>query len=307
MTTRATTPQPAATSGAETVFVKWKSPEEELTGLAALLFALTASGAHRAENLCLAVANRNWAVQLQRACTQVDVRTSICMAPARLKDDARLALAKLDAIAHPQSAEAQSTLQGLGVSEEQAAKLVSTYAGARSFALARVLGLSGMPVFANALLHVTGEEDAGGLQAVLLEQLRRPTPPADSPLSPIVDFRHIPGTYDWVFLVGCVDGLMPSPAALEDPDLQRRGARRAAEQEAFVQAPGHARRTCVFSAFSKIDAALAQQAHIHTTRTKLEHGTRMGLCAPSSFLEAFGDARPSTTGGQAFLRSYNLN
>ena len=117
---------------------------------------------------------------------------------------------------------------------------------------------------------------------------------ADGPLpshercAPIMDVRRVEGDFDWLFLFGCTDGLLPEGASL-------------------AEALDHARQSAILSYFTAIDAALARQIHLPVLRTKSLNGTSVATCRPTRFLSALGDGRPSTIGGQALLRAHGLN
>ncbi|MBE6465914.1 hypothetical protein [Denitrobacterium detoxificans] len=107
--------------------------------------------------------------------------------------------------------------------------------------------------------------------------------------------------YDWLFLMGCVDGFIPPAQASETAPSSDEA--RAAWSNAFH----HATKRVIASSFVKADAAFAKAAGIQSNRRKMEHGRVMAMCKPTPFLRDKGQARPSTVGGQALLRSFNLN
>lgn len=292
--------------GVDTLCVKWKTPAEELVGIAALAHELLTRGEVRTDRLCLAVPNRNWAVQAQRACARIGLETAVCIAPARWDAATHRSLAALELLARP-GEKAQAAWKAAGGTLEEARRIVRTCGEARGFTLARMTGLEEAPACAHALRHLGGEEDACELSALVLEQLTRPSLPARSSCVPIVDVRAIQSTYDWVFLIGCVDGLIPAAQAFEAVDEQKRIEALEVDRRAFFSAINHASVRAVVSSFTEIDAEVARQAHIRPARFKMHHATRMALTAPSMLLEETGAERPSTMGGQALLREYNLN
>ena len=306
MTASSTYPHSAPNLGANTLCVKWKTPSEELMGIATLAHALVTRGTVRSDRLCLAVPNRNWAVQTQRACARSDLGTAVCIAPAQWDRVTQQALAALELLAHP-SERTQAAWSATGGTLEEGQRMMRTCSEARGFTLARMVGLVNTPVCAHALQHLGGEEDAHQLRALIIEQLTRPTLPPRGELVPIVDIRAMERAYDWVFLIGCVDGLMPSARAFEATDEQERTATLNADRKAFFTALTCAHVRAVISCFTQIDAQVAQQAHIRATRFKRDHKNRVALTAPSMLLQEAGAERPSTQGGQALLREYHLN
>lgn len=137
---------------------------------------------------------------------------------------------------------------------------------------------------------------AEGLPAVL----------TDAPLergvrrSSIMDFRRAWIAFDWLFAVGCVEGLIPTAAALADSGELRR---QQAAFEGLLQTEGR----LMLSGFAVMEAPLADQIHVPYRRTKTIGGVAFACVAPSRFFDALGAARPGTVGGQQFLRDAGLN
>lgn len=165
----------------------------------------------------------------------------------------------------------------------------------KGFSLVRHLQWGTDPRMAHALLHVQGFESATELFGIVKEQLARPTVPAFTEHIPIVlqDYPEVDA--DYLFAVGCVRGLVPQ------------GVGTPAAERAFVQMVAAPReRTCI-SYFTKAPYELAESAGIYSARQKTEDGERVAMTQPSPYLEAAGSWRPTTTGGQALLRTYGLN
>ncbi|ANE22876.1 hypothetical protein AAY81_06780 [Denitrobacterium detoxificans] len=118
----------------------------------------------------------------------------------------------------------------------------------------------------------------------------------------IAYYNAIEDNYDWLFLMGCVDGFIP-PAQASGTTIQTNDEARAAWGNAF----NHATKRVIASSFAKADATFAKAAGIQSDRRKMEHGRVMAMCKPTPFLRDKGRFRPSTVGGQALLRSFNLN
>ncbi len=293
---------------AETMYVKWRTPAEELTGIAALAAALVERDGLRGEDICLAVPNRNWAAQAHRACELAGLQSTVCIAPARWDRATRRAVSALGLLARPESAEARAAwAEANGCAVEEAQRFVEEHGAARGHSLARRAGLASAPACAQVLLHLEGEEDAARMEALLRAQLAHPTLPPRGSFTPIVHHRAIEKAYDWVFLIGCVEGLLPCAAAFEADDADARAQALEADRNAFLSAPARTRKRLVASSFAKIDAETARQARIRRTRCKQEHGSLVAMTAPTRFLEEMGTERPSTIGGQTLLREYGLN
>lgn len=261
--------------------VKWSTPGEELAGLARFVRMLRARKGVEPASVGIFAPNRNWAVQMKRACEQAGAPAAVCMPAARLDAAAREALEKLRAEAQADSPK-------------------------RGFALVRACGLESVPAFEHALLHVQGGERAGELHELIREQLVAPTMPEHALASPIMHYRQAEGSFEYAIVLGCVEGLIPGPAAFDGDETARAAAVDEARQS-FLRAEGLASVQTVVSTFAKIDARTAEQARIRFARKKVEGGVAMAMCSPSRFLAEAGSERPSTLGGQAFLRAYNLN
>jgi hypothetical protein len=124
---------------------------------------------------------------------------------------------------------------------------------------------------------------------------------------PIMDIHDIRGDFDQVFMVACVDGLIPGPAAFDDSDPRSRSEAMERDRAAFTASCDAARRRTFLSCFTRMDESMAKSIHARYTRTKMEGGRRMAMVRPSLFIEEEGMERPTTLGGQALLRRYGLN
>ena len=63
----------------------------------------------------------------------------------------------------------------------------------------------------------------------------------------------------------------------------------------------------VLSYFGEAEAALADQIRLPYRRTVLRDGAAFARLAPSPLIGAMGARRPTTIGGQRFLRDAGLN
>ena len=251
---------------AERLVVKWADPTEEALGTAMLAGALVDRRIAHPGQMALVAPNRIWALNLQRACESRKVAASLCIPqPGAIGEDDRAALAAGEA----------DRLRGAS--------------------LVRRLGWDARPELAHALLHLQGDEGPERLLAIVEEQCARPTLPAHPQHIPIRLLEsEVPET-DYLFVVGCVDGLVPAG----EPDAPRRAA--------FAAAIAAGRRRSTASYFSKAPLQLAEQARLRFSRIKVENGASMAMVKPSPYLAEAGIWRPSTTGGQALLRKYGLN
>lgn len=293
----------ASHGGPERIFVKWPTPEDELSGSARLLEAFHHRRIDQANDLAIVVPNMAWAVQAQRACDACGLKASIRAGRVHLSDAAKSRLALLDIIAHPDDAGLRSQWQRSGHSDGELAELLSHYGKAQASALVRLVDLRACPELAHGLLHVCGDETPQQLYDVLMGQLENPTAPEGLQVAAIVAYRHMVGTYSQAIFVGCVDGLVSGP--LGDGAWER-GERQACEQ-AFAAVADHVSKRLYYSGFSQVDAGFAQRAGIRFARTKAIGGNRVALTRPTPLFSLFGADRPSTLGSQALLRMYGLN
>lgn len=289
--------------------VRWRDPADELVGLARIAHALIDRGDCLPCDIAFAVPNRNWALQMKRALDAARLASTVCIAPLRISSAGHEALAALDMLADPASAAAREAYEAFGRTRDEACALLAKCGEMRGYTLIRLLGIDRIPDFAHALYHVRGDENADRLAAVLRERIERPAIPPHVEVAPILDYRDVAATggFPCVFVVGCVNGLVPGPAAFEAPSAEARDAAMAAARQGFASAVEAATHTAVVSYFEKIDAAVAEAAHICHVRCKVEHGRKLAMCAPTCFLAGAGTLRPTTVGGQTFLRDFNLN
>lgn len=145
--------------------------------------------------------------------------------------------------------------------------------------------------------------------------------PAGTRRAAIMDFRRAWTDFSHLYVVGCVEGLIPTAQALAVEEAEgasagagagagERGDNPAgplAQQRAAFNRLAEADGAVTFSYFAKAPAALADQIHLPYRRTKTEGGIELALVAPTRFIAEWGAARPSTQGGDGFLRAVGLN
>lgn len=165
----------------------------------------------------------------------------------------------------------------------------------KGFSLVRHLQWGTDPRLAHALLHVQGFESASEVFAIVKEQLERPTVPAFTEHIPIVLQDYPSVDADYLFAVACVRGLVPHGEGTDE------------SKRAFAGMVSERRERTFISYFTKAPLELAEAAGIYSARRKTEDGKPVAMTQPSPYLEAAGIWRPTTTGGQALLRTYGLN
>lgn len=163
------------------------------------------------------------------------------------------------------------------------------YRPTRGLSLVRGLGLDRLAPFAHALRHRTGDEDAAALLALLTREATAPTMQGLHGVVPVMDYTTLQSTYDWLFFVGCVEGLMPESAyAATTAPLGKHTLRVAS--------------TVVISHFAKVDETTAQACGLAYGRTKQENGTMFALTRQAAAIKSAMGTLPPTEGGQAFLQ-----
>lgn len=293
--------------------VKWDTPTDELLGIARVVRHLLDEHEACANDICIAAPNRVWANQVRRACESVGLDAVLCMPAKRLSSSAKAALAKLELLVafnerslDPGSADFEQAASDSGFSADDALRFASVYGSSRGFTLVHALGLEDVPETEVALLHVNGDEDAPSLRRIVAGQLSNPSVPNGSSAVAVRLMGSLDGKCERLFMVGCVDGLVPS-AVHGQSEAAGAAAGVIDDADSFWRVVGFARRQAVVSGFSKVEADIAQRADIRSARSKVEHGKRMAMVSLTPFLLEAGSARPTTVGGQAYLRSHGLN
>lgn len=277
----AETPASAAVSrGPERIIVKWAAPADEVLGMAKLAGALVDGKIARPESVAIAVPNRVWAANALSACASLGVKACSCIPQP---EDGRVGavLAKLTAAAREGSA-----LRGL--------------------TLARKAGADEIPELACALSHMDGTEDAARLAELVRRQCAHPTVPPGSTWIPVVLMQDAACGADYLLMVGCVDGLMPGPAAFEGCAREREAALER-DRAVFAAAVASGSVRTVVSYFARMPEEAARSLGVRYARTVTVDGVRLAVTRPCRFMSETGSLRPTTTGGQALLRSYGLN
>lgn len=277
------------------VLVKWKTPEDELVNIARIAEALGKRDRETRTKVCIAVPNNAWTSQMARSCRMLDIPAVPYMPVRRLQADAQAAIAAIDFLARPDAA-SRAKLVACGKSNEECEQLLASYGNAHGFSLLRATGMRDAKQLAHAVAMFTGDEDATTISTMAHEQLEHPHALEDSDEIAIMDYRALHGSFDYLLCVSCVDGLVGST-----------GTEDATALDAFEALPSHAKRGLFISYFTRIDKTTADQARIRYARCKTENGRQLAMSRPTPFLALDTSHRPSTTSGQALLRTYGLN
>lgn len=300
--------------------LKWDYAESELRGIAEAIQALSARTADSSRplnaskselNLKIGIIapNYTWATQMQQACKRVDSDATVCVAVPEQARVAQQVFATLTLLVNPADTQASETLLRLGVTSEAQKKLVERYGSAHGLTLVHGLGLDALAPFAHALRHRTGDEDAATLLELLRRESTAPTMHDLHGVIPIMNWASLQKTYDWLFLIGCVEGLLPETVFATSAKAATKAATETAtepqrldtaETAPFADALQRANNV-VISHFTKIDEAAAEAFGISHVRTKQEGARRIAFARGCSHIKAVLPALPTTEGGEAFL------
>lgn len=292
---------------AKTVLAKWKTPAEELIGLAKLAGAFVDRELAEPRRICLVAPNRTWGTQLARACSKVGTRATLCMPATRMSEQARHVLATIDIIASPEDKRALTAWRENGGTAEEARELAATYEHADAFTLMHMTGIRNHPEFEHGLTQIIGDETPGEFARIIHEQLIRPTIADDCEEIPIVHWLRARGDFEYVLFASCVNGLVPGPQALAATPTEARDEELQHSERAFERVIGLARSRAIVSYFTRIEKDTAERARIPFARAKHEGPKLYAMVQPTPFLSSWGLDRPSTIGGQSLMRTYGLN
>lgn len=300
--------------------LKWTYAENELQGIAEAIGLLVARSSHEHTKIGVVAPNYTWATQMQQACKRAGIDATVCIA---IPDQARVAqqvFAALALLIDPADTQASETLLRLGVSKEAQDDLVKQYSHAHGLTLIHGLQLDTLAPFSHALRHRIGDEDAAALSALLHNETATPSMQRLHGVIPLMDYASLQGTYDWLFFIGCVEGLLPASAfvayAEGSEELQTACGSRATREESPKGSDAVDASVCttalrrannvVISHFTKISDATAQAFKIVHIRTKREGDQRIALtrCCPS--VKVAMPTLPTTEGGQAFLNRLRM-
>lgn len=284
----------------EYLFVKWATPTEEAVSTVKLAGAYCQRRIATPQNVCIVVPNRIWATNIQRAAKGLNISVSLC-------------------IPQPETPQITQALDALAEYENE---------GLQGLSLVHRAGLDAIPELAHALSHVQGTETASELCTLIRQQLKDPHVAHLCTSIPVVLLGQKNIAFDYLFVVGCVEGLIsPAPASVPVPtpgstpapapvpasapapaqDTTHDNTKDNQAQKAFAEALESAGKRATISYFVKIPAELAEKLNLQVLRYKTENGTKMAMVGPSRFITEQGHMRPTTTGGQTLLRAYGLN
>ena len=304
--------------------VKWKTPEDELLNVARIAHKLALNHGYRPKRVCVAAPNNAWISQFAKACDSLEIPSVICLPVRKLTDEAKRALATVDFVAN-NTEENRDKLKVCGMSAEECEQMFEKCSGAKGFTLLKLSGVAGVKQFAHIMKLVVGDEDAGQLSEIIHEQLVHPCAREKSDEITITSAKDIHGEFDYVFYIGCVEGLagveyvanvlqgsriVEGSESLQDSRYANAtGGLNNLSASCAIGNPGNSHATSGFyiSYFTRIDKQIADAAHIYYARCKDENGQQVAMCKPAKFIESEQANRPSTTSGQALLSIHGLS
>ncbi|MDO5042334.1 MAG: hypothetical protein Q4D92_02350 [Slackia sp.] len=276
--------------------VKWRSPSDELVGLALLARAAVERDGCDPSEVVLVVPSVAWGIMMHRACESAGVEADFLVPRSLLGRRALDALARLEFIAGSCD---ESVLSRFDLDDARTKGLLEHCGALRGFSLAKALGLCDCEEFRHALRHMVGDEDPSKLLKIVSCQIAHPTLPSDNTSIPIMHCLHVARVPRRLFFAGCVEGLVPVSVGEALPDRGGRGI--------FSAFACEAREQVVFSYFTSIEERIAERIGIVYARTRTVDGVRVAMTRPSRFLNEGDIGRYSTDGGQALLRRRGLN
>ena len=186
---------------------------------------------------------------------------------------------------------------------------IEKFGSLKSLSLMHAAGASELPEYKEVRACLVGTEDAATLQRIVRDSMSEPTWPANPHVLHIATSEALCGcSYENVFFVGAVEGLLPGHAAV-DEKLPEAARERVLERERrrFAAAAAKAERHLGVSYFVQASPQLAERTKMRVLRTREEKGKKVAIVPPTRFLSETGDAEPTTTGGQALLGKHGLN
>ena len=292
--------------------VKWKTAAEELYGMARAVAAYTGKPSADASRVCVAVPTLERARAAQAALETHGVPTTTFAAQGLLAEafstkKGMKAFTALSLIADPTDRISRELWEYLEEDPERGASFAREHAQGRARSLLQACGMRGIAGLDDVTMRLSGDERAQELLEVFREQLLEPTPPARMRRVCIATYDAVRGmSFDRMFALSCVDGLVPGCLAFTAPTEAQRSAIAARDSIAFARALAKADEAVV-SFFAKERADRADRMHVHTIRTKAEHGCMVAMARPSSAIARARIAAPGAIGGDMFLRERELN
>lgn len=188
-------------------------------------------------------------------------------------------------------------------------QLIEQNAGRKGHSLLKAVGAEGLREYAALAQQLVGDEDAVALFTLVRAGQFDPTHSDSARAVHISSYEQMCGcSYEAVYAVGCVDGLMPARDAFEVVSTDEDRARvMGTGRRAFMSAAGKAASTLMFSTFSKADLELAERTKMQVQRVRMEDGCRMATLRPTCFIEEAGACAPITLGGQAVLADLGID
>lgn len=186
---------------------------------------------------------------------------------------------------------------------------IEKFGSLKSLSLVHAAGASELPEYKEVRACLVGTEDAATLQCIVRESVSEPVWPDNPHVLHIATSEALCGcSYENVFFVGAVEGLLPGHAAVDEkvPEAARERVLER-ERRRFAAAAAKAERHLGVSYFVKASPQLAERTKLRILRTRQEKGREVAVVQPTRFLSEAGDAEPTTTGGQALLGKHDLN
>jgi DNA helicase-2/ATP-dependent DNA helicase PcrA len=188
-------------------------------------------------------------------------------------------------------------------------ELISTYAAYRGYSLLKAVGMRDLGEFYEIEHSLSGEEDARTLYQLVYDSVMNPRYPDDPTRTHITNYENLCGLdYDYIIVLGLVDGMMPDRDAFEITiDQNKRRLILTQDRQRFYAGVTKATKRLILSTFSRAGIEIAERAKMQICRVTSENGERVALLQRSAFFQESGAACPSTVGGEDVMSELLLN
>lgn len=182
-------------------------------------------------------------------------------------------------------------------------------AGRCGFAVLHAAGAQNLIEFRDFSASLEGDESASDIGRALRAWAICPHYPHAAYDVRVATYADMAGlSFDEVYAVALVDGLMPDRDAFEVVSTDEARTRvMDSQRRVLLCAAAKARRRLVLSYFSRASLEMAERARMQVTRVRAEGAGRVAVLRKSCFLSEAAAALPSVAGGQAELARYGLN
>jgi DNA helicase-2/ATP-dependent DNA helicase PcrA len=170
----------------------------------------------------------------------------------------------------------------------------------KGYALFKAVGMQGLAEFREVEGFMSGDEDARALHKLVYEHIMRPRYPKNEGFVSVTNYENLCGLdFDYVILLGLVDGMLPHRDSFElTIDADKRERILLQDRRRLYAGATKATSLLILSTFSKAGVEIAERSKMQISRIMSENGKRVALLKRSLFFQESGAACPSTVGGE---------